>query len=105
MNLQPNSTISASNSEIDLLVVQALEALTDYGPFTQEQVDHIVKKASVAALSRHAELAVLAVQETGRGVFEDKAVKNLFASEHVTHYMAKAKTVGVISRDELDGVV
>ncbi len=100
-----NEQLDTSSSEIDGLVSTALVALAAYDPFTQEQIDHIVKKASVAALSRHAELAMLAVEETGRGVFEDKAVKNLFASEHVNHSMAKSKTVGVISRDDLDGIV
>ena len=44
------------------------------------------------------------MSETGRGVFEDKAVKNIFACEHVTHSMQKLKTVGVISRDDLTGI-
>ncbi|NAS25993.1 bifunctional acetaldehyde-CoA/alcohol dehydrogenase [Herbidospora sp. NEAU-GS84] len=90
---------------IDLLVGNALKALDEYAAYTQEQIDHIVKKASVAALDEHAELADLAVRETGRGVFEDKAVKNLFACEHVTHSMAALKTVGVISRDDITGLV
>ncbi|MCI4063042.1 bifunctional acetaldehyde-CoA/alcohol dehydrogenase [Micromonospora sp. R77] len=90
---------------IDSLVADGLKALADYDRFTQEQVDHIVRKASVAALDRHAALARLAVDETGRGVFEDKAVKNIFACEHVTHSMATLKTVGVISRDEINGIV
>ncbi|GII05342.1 aldehyde-alcohol dehydrogenase [Planobispora takensis] len=92
-------------SAIDALVGNALKALAEYDSFTQEQVDHIVKKASVAALDRHAALAALAVEETGRGVFEDKAVKNIFACEHITHSMADLKTVGVIARDEIDGIV
>ncbi|GAA1363359.1 bifunctional acetaldehyde-CoA/alcohol dehydrogenase [Streptomyces beijiangensis] len=94
----------AVNEMVDGLVEGALEALDGFGSFTQEQVDHIVKKASLAALSLHGELAKLAVEETGRGVFEDKAVKNLFACEHVTNSMAGLKTVGVISRDELNGI-
>ncbi|MEE1740935.1 bifunctional acetaldehyde-CoA/alcohol dehydrogenase [Streptomyces sp. BE147] len=89
---------------VDGLVRRALNALDAYGSFTQEQVDHIVKKASLAALGRHGELARLAVEETGRGLFEDKAVKNLFACEHITHSMAGLKTVGVIGRDELNGI-
>ncbi|MBG6057872.1 acetaldehyde dehydrogenase/alcohol dehydrogenase [Cryobacterium sp. MP_M5] len=89
---------------IDTLVKGASEALLEYANFTQEQIDHIVKKASVAALSKHAELAVHAVEETGRGVFEDKAVKNLFACEHVTNSMQNLKTVGVISHDEITGI-
>jgi acetaldehyde dehydrogenase/alcohol dehydrogenase len=93
------------DSTIDTLVDHGLEALAAYDRFTQEQIDTIVAKASVAALSRHTELARLAVDETGRGLFEDKAVKNIFACEHVPHHMAGLRTVGVISRDEINGIV
>ncbi|MFF9015681.1 bifunctional acetaldehyde-CoA/alcohol dehydrogenase [Streptomyces sp. NPDC014870] len=89
---------------VDGLVERALAALGRFEELDQEQVDHIVKKASLAALSAHGELAKLAVEETGRGLFEDKAVKNLFACEHVTHSMAGLKTAGVIRRDELNGI-
>ncbi|WP_330347121.1 bifunctional acetaldehyde-CoA/alcohol dehydrogenase [Streptomyces sp. NBC_00582] len=87
---------------VDRLVANGLKALTDYETLDQEQVDHIVKKASVAALDQHTALARLAVEETGRGVFEDKAAKNMFACEYVTHSMGPMKTVGVIARDDLD---
>ncbi|WP_195911367.1 bifunctional acetaldehyde-CoA/alcohol dehydrogenase [Streptomyces kaniharaensis] len=90
---------------VGMLVADALTALDAYADFTQEQVDHIVKKASLAALARHTGLAVLAVEETGRGLFEDKAVKNVFACENVTHVMAATKTVGVVYRDDIDGIV
>lgn len=96
---------SAPASAIDTLVAGAAKALAAYASFTQEDVDHIVKKASVAALNKHGELAKLAVEETGRGVFEDKAVKNIFACEHVTHSMAELKTVGIVGRDDLHGIV
>ena len=46
----------------------------------------------------------MAVEETGRGLFEDKAVKNMFACEHVTHSIIDQKTVGVISYDEITGI-
>jgi acetaldehyde dehydrogenase/alcohol dehydrogenase len=94
-----------TDSEIARLVDHGLAALAAYDGFTQEQIDTIVAKASVAALSRHTELARLAVEETGRGLFEDKAVKNIFACEHVPHHMAGLKTVGVIARDEINGIV
>ncbi|MGW3148285.1 bifunctional acetaldehyde-CoA/alcohol dehydrogenase [Streptomyces sp. NPDC001177] len=87
---------------VDQLVTHGLKALADYEAFTQEQIDHIVKKASVAALDQHTALARLAVEETGRGVFEDKAAKNMFACEHVTHSIAPMKTVGVIARDDIE---
>ncbi|SIT77067.1 bifunctional acetaldehyde-CoA/alcohol dehydrogenase [Microbacterium sp. RU33B] len=92
------------STAIDTLVTRAQEALTEYADFTQEQVDHIVRKASVAALHHHGDLAVMAVEETGRGLFEDKAVKNMFACEHVTNSIINQKTVGVISHDELTGI-
>ncbi|ATL26640.1 bifunctional acetaldehyde-CoA/alcohol dehydrogenase [Streptomyces formicae] len=89
---------------VDGLVERALAALDRFESYDQEQVDHIVKKASLAALSQHGELARQAVEETGRGLFEDKAVKNLFACEHVVNSMRGLKTAGVISRDELNGI-
>ncbi|MFD8594019.1 bifunctional acetaldehyde-CoA/alcohol dehydrogenase [Kitasatospora sp. NPDC059646] len=90
---------------VDALVANGRKALQEYAGLTQERVDRIVKKASLAALAAHTRLAALAVEETGRGVFEDKAVKNVFACEHVTHSMAGMRTVGVISRDDIDGIV
>ncbi len=101
----PAATELAQPSPIDALVEGGTKALAAYASFTQRDVDHIVKKASVAALNRHGDLAKHAVAETGRGVFEDKAVKNIFACEHVTHSMAELKTVGVIGRDDLHGIV
>ena len=90
--------------EVEQLVVNALQALDQYADFTQEQIDHIVAKASVAALDQHGELARHAVEDTGRGVFEDKATKNLFACEHVVNSMRNMKTVGIIQEDEVEGL-
>ena len=59
-------------------------------------VDYIIAKVSVAALDAHGKLAKLAVEETGRGVFEDKATKNLFSVEYVVNNIRHLKTVGVI---------
>lgn len=89
---------------IEQLVANATKALAEFAPMTQEDVDRFVKKGAVAALDQHGQLAKLAVEETGRGVFEDKAVKNIFACEHVTNSMAKLKTVGVINVDDLNGI-
>ncbi|MFE2547680.1 iron-containing alcohol dehydrogenase [Streptomyces sp. NPDC059355] len=94
----------AGNETVDGLVQRAPTALGRFEAFDQEQVAHIVKKASPAALGQHGELARLAAEETGRGLFEDKAVKNLFACEHVVNSMRGPKTAGVIRRDELNGI-
>ena len=89
---------------IDELVNNALTALDEFEGFDQETVDYIVAKMSVAGLDKHGVLAEAAVKETGRGVFEDKAVKNLFACEYVTNNMRHTKTVGIISEDPLTGI-
>lgn len=91
-------------SEVDLLVAKAQVALDEFVELNQEQIDHIVAKASVAALDQHDVLARHAVEDTGRGVFEDKATKNLFACEHVVNSMRNMKTVGVIEEDEVTGL-
>src|SRR5690625_2612990 len=95
------STKNTASSEVDQLVRKGLVALRELNRFDQKQIDPNLKKASVAALNQHRPLTMAAIDKTGRGVFEDKAVKNIFACEHVTHSMAEMRTVGVIRRDEI----
>ena len=89
---------------IDKLVVNAAQALKEFSDFDQEKIDYIVAKCSVAGLDNHGILAKAAVDETKRGVFEDKATKNLFACEYVVNNMRHLKTVGVISEDPVTGI-
>ena len=98
-----NKTLSAEK-EVNDLVVKAKKALDEYEKLNQAQVDRIVAKASVAALNKHLFLAKMAVDETGRGLVEDKATKNIFACEHITHYLAGQKTVGIINEDDVMGI-
>lgn len=93
-----------AEAHVDILVRRGLKALEQFRELNQEQVDYIVAKASVAALDQHGVLAKHALDETKRGVFEDKATKNLFACEHVFNKMRHTKTVGVISEDEVTGL-
>ena len=88
---------------IDSLVQKAQEALRQMGDLGQEDVDRIVKAMALAGLDRHMELAKMAVTETGRGVYEDKITKNIFATEYVYHSIKDHKTVGVIHEDEEEG--
>ena len=46
------------------------------------------------------ELAKMAVEETGRGIYEDKITKNMFATEYIYHSIKYEKTVGVIKENE-----
>ena len=60
--------------EIDALVERAVGAARDFMFFDQEQVDRIVQSMAMAGLEKHMELAKLAVEETRRGVYEDKII-------------------------------
>lgn len=90
--------------EVNTLVENATRALNEFINFNQEQIDYIVAKCSVAGLDQHGTLAAKAIEETKRGVFEDKATKNLFACEYVVNNMRHLKTVDVISEDPVTGI-
>lgn len=84
---------------IDRLVNKAHDALCTMDDFDQATVDHIVHQMAIAGLDHHMELAKAAYDETGRGVMEDKAVKNMFATEEIWHTIKHDKTVGIIKDD------
>ncbi|MDR1606731.1 MAG: bifunctional acetaldehyde-CoA/alcohol dehydrogenase [Streptococcaceae bacterium] len=90
---------------IDELAAKGAKALKGLEKLNQEQIDHIVHEMSMAALDQHMPLAKLAVEETGRGIYEDKAIKNMYASEYIWHAIKDNKTVGVINEDKEAGLV
>lgn len=85
---------------INNLVERAKIASREFMNLTQEDVDRIVKEMAMAALENHMILAKLAVEETKRGIYEDKIIKNMFASEYVYHSIKYDKTVGVIEKND-----
>ena len=91
------------NAMIDDLVKKAKKASQEYMKLNQEQVNNIVKAMSMAGLEHHMELAKMAVEETGRGIYEDKITKNMFATEYIYHSIKYAKTVGVVNENEEEG--
>ena len=93
------------NKMIDGLVEKAQAALKEFLTLDQEQIDHIVHEMALAGLDKHQELARMAVEETGRGVYEDKVIKNMFATEYIWHDIKKEKTVGVLDENEMEGYV
>ncbi|MBM7854826.1 acetaldehyde dehydrogenase/alcohol dehydrogenase [Desulfohalotomaculum tongense] len=91
------------NAVIDGLVNRAIAAKDEFMKLNQEQVDKIVKAMALAGLDKHMKLAKLAVEETKRGVYEDKITKNIFATEYIYHSIKYEKTVGVINENEEEG--
>ena len=90
---------------INELVEKAKIASQEYMKLDQETVDKITKAMSMAGLEHHMELAKMAVEETKRGIYEDKITKNMFATEYVYHSIKYEKTVGIISENEEEGYV
>jgi acetaldehyde dehydrogenase/alcohol dehydrogenase len=90
---------------IDTLVANAQKALDGYMKLDQEQVDKIVHSMALAGLDNHMRLAKMAVEETHRGVYEDKIIKNMFATEYIWHSIKYQKTVGIVDENEMEDYV
>ena len=90
---------------IDDLVEKAKVASQEYLKLDQETVNNITKAMAMAGLENHMKLAKMAVEETGRGIYEDKITKNMFATEYIYHSIKYEKTVGIIDENVEDDYV
>ena len=86
------------------MIALANEAAAEASELTQEQVDAIIYAMAEAGYAHAEELARLAVDETGFGKYEDKIIKNRFASRSLYEYIKDMKTVGIVSRDDDKGL-
>ena len=89
---------------VDTQVALAREAATAFRRLDQEQTDAIVSALVHAGIKAAGELALMAVAETGFGVFEDKVIKNFVATEFLYDYLKDKKTVGVIGEEPELGI-
>ena len=80
------------------------EAQKKFATYTQEQVDKIFFEAAMAANKMRIPLAKMAVEETGRGLVEDKIIKNHYAAEYIYNKYKNDKTCGVIEEDKAYGI-
>ncbi|MCP3793468.1 MULTISPECIES: bifunctional acetaldehyde-CoA/alcohol dehydrogenase [Paenibacillus] len=87
---------------IQTLIDRGNRAQQAFMSMNQEQIDEIVQAMALAGMDKHMYLAKMAVEETGRGVYEDKITKNMFATEYVYHSIKNEKTVGVIEDNDFD---
>ena len=90
---------------IDGLIKKAKKASEEYLKLDQQTVNNIIKAMSMAGLEHHMELAKMAVDETGRGIYEDKITKNMFATEYIYHSIKYEKTVGIINENDEEDYV
>lgn len=78
------------------LCKQAELAQKDLFSFPQEKLDAITEAVAAAFQRCAAELAQMAVEETGFGNVGDKIIKNEFASKSVLEAIKPMKTVGIL---------
>ena len=78
----------------------ARRAFEAFSGATQADVDRIVRAMAAAGTAAAEELARLAVDETGYGVYEDKIVKNKYNTIFVAASMLPMRTIGVLWVDE-----
>jgi len=82
----------------------ARRAFEAFQGVTQDHADELVRAMAKAAEDAAQDLARLAVDETGYGVYEDKVLKNLYNAKFVAHAMLQMRTLGVLWVDEASRV-
>ncbi|PIF20918.1 acetaldehyde dehydrogenase (acetylating) [Candidatus Pantoea floridensis] len=95
----------SSRQQARELVRKAKSAQTQFAMFTQQQIDKVVEHIARQA-AQHAEaLGRMACEETGFGNWQDKTLKNQFASLQVFAAINAMKTVGIIHEDSAKQVM
>ncbi len=90
---------------IDEKIANAKKALEALIPYTQEQVDKLVKACAKVVYDNGEELARDAVDETGYGVYEDKIAKNKNKAKVIWWSLRDKKSVGIIEHEPENGLV
>ncbi|WP_410514585.1 acetaldehyde dehydrogenase (acetylating) [Paenibacillus sp. BR2-3] len=94
-----------SIQEVRTTLAAAKVAQKLYRTFTQEKIDAIVAQVAAAAEKAAEKLARMAHEETGYGKWEDKIIKNTFASRKLHEHIKDMKTVGVVARHEQEKII
>lgn len=81
-------------------IERARKAQEKFKSFSQEEVNKVVKAMAEATEKEAVKLAKMANEETGFGRWQDKIVKNKFASCAVYENIKDIKTVGIINEDK-----
>ncbi len=88
-----------SIQEARTLAKLAKEAQLEFKHFSQEQVNKIVKAMAEAGYENSERLAKMAAEESGFGKWQDKVIKNQFATKNVYESIKDLKTVGIIASE------
>ncbi len=89
----------------DGIVGNALRAAEAFLAFDQARTDRVVRAVYEAAWAARFDLARLAHDETGMGVYEHKVLKNAWAAHATWADIAGRRSAGVIAEDAARGLV
>lgn len=92
----------ASIQETRDLLRKATAAQKLLAKMSQERIDSICKAIAKAGYDNRELLAKMAVEETGFGKWQDKVIKNQFASKTVFEAIRNMKTVGILREDKVN---
>ena len=93
-------TTNTTVESVAELVAQARQAQAVIADYSQEQIDALVKVVGKVVYDNADELARMAVDESGLGVYEDKILKNKGKSRIIWNNLKSVNSVGVIDYDE-----
>jgi acetaldehyde dehydrogenase/alcohol dehydrogenase len=84
---------------------RARTAAREFAEFDQFKTDEIVRAVYRAAMDNRIPLAKMAHEETEIGIWQDKVVKNVIASQFVYESIKYEKTAGVVNVDSFKGII
>lgn len=94
----------AALADVRAQVAAATAAFDAIDGADQEFLDTLVRAMASAGYAAAEELARMAADETGYGVYEDKIIKNRFNTGFVADWMLARRAVGVLWADEANKV-
>lgn len=98
MNIIDNDLLSIQEARI--LVENGSEAQKTLATFSQEKLDEIVECMAKEIEKHVEELAKMSADETDYGRWQDKCIKNRFASTYVPIRLRGMRCVGIINEDK-----
>jgi acyl-CoA reductase-like NAD-dependent aldehyde dehydrogenase len=98
--LLSDMVVSGSDSEVDELIDQAIEAQKTIADWPEEKIDALLTAIAQAFADKAQEHAELAVRVTRMGNVHDKTVKNRMASLGVLESLLGRPASGIVARDQ-----
>ncbi|MFC1590102.1 aldehyde dehydrogenase family protein [Candidatus Omnitrophota bacterium] len=99
------TNVMDAGKDVNAIMEKAIYAAAVFCQLDQKQTDRIARAVFEAGFNARIKLAKLAHEETKKGNWKDKVIKNVVATQFVYDDIRNLKTVGIISEDEKSGIV